>query len=461
MSIQSDNSCDAWDVRKPHYPPRSRLYCLEPVGIGTAYVESLTGYTARLAESHSLLVGVLMSRELAPLIDKAYVTIGASRGLRESFNRATALNGTGIMAMDLVQALETQTLRSDLRLLTLLSWAETIPSRGLFRKHRAWCPACYEEWCVPEQVVYEPLIWALDVVKVCPHHYQPLWNHCPHCHRKLPLLAWHSRAGYCSNCGAWLGAIPCDDVCNHGALSRNEWKYRTWLVDTVGELIAATPHFLSPLPRENIAKSLRIAVDVITKGNIAAFARWIEMPKNTVWLWHAGEVLPQLDVLLRVCYCLGVSLLDFLTQQIIPIEPHQIIGHRPPTRQCIERAPSKPFDSNKVQQALLSALNTQEEPPPTMKKVAEELGYDRRIIFKYFPALCRAIATKSSSYRKTEHARKIKQSCEEVRQIASKLHHENKHPSEVRVSELMTRPGDLRYKKVRLTLQEAQSELDT
>jgi hypothetical protein len=258
-----------------------------------------------------------------------------------------------------------------------------------------------------------------------------------------------------------LGAIPCDDVCNHGALSRNEWKYRTWLVDTVGELIAATPHFLSPLPRENIAKSLRIAVDVITKGNIAAFARWIEMPKNTVWLWHAGEVLPQLDVLLRVCYCLGVSLLDFLTQQIIPIEPHQIIGHRPPTRQCIERAPSKPFDSNKVQQALLSALNTQEEPPPTMKKVAEELGYDRRIIFKYFPALCRAIATKSSSYRKTEHARKIKQSCEEVRQIASKLHHENKHPSEVRVSELMTRPGDLRYKKVRLTLQEAQSELDT
>lgn len=38
-------------------PSRSRLYRLAPIGLGTAYVESLTSYIIRLAEAHSLPVG--------------------------------------------------------------------------------------------------------------------------------------------------------------------------------------------------------------------------------------------------------------------------------------------------------------------------------------------------------------------------------------------------------------------
>ncbi len=57
------------------------------------------------------------------------------------------------------------------------------------------------------------------------------------------------------------------------------------------------------------------------------------------------------------------------------------------------------------------------------------------------------------------HEKKIESSCEEVRQIALNLHHQSVYPSESRVSELMTKPGDLRNRKVRLSLQEVQSEL--
>jgi len=45
---------EEWDVSIPPLPSRSRLYRLEPIGIGTPYVESLTGYIARLAETHCI-----------------------------------------------------------------------------------------------------------------------------------------------------------------------------------------------------------------------------------------------------------------------------------------------------------------------------------------------------------------------------------------------------------------------
>jgi hypothetical protein len=50
---------EAWSVSTPLLPARSQLYSLEPIGAGTAFVESLTGYVARLAEVHSLKVEIL------------------------------------------------------------------------------------------------------------------------------------------------------------------------------------------------------------------------------------------------------------------------------------------------------------------------------------------------------------------------------------------------------------------
>ena len=42
---------ESWDLKKLVIPSRSRLYQLEPIGIGTPLVESLTGYISRLAEA--------------------------------------------------------------------------------------------------------------------------------------------------------------------------------------------------------------------------------------------------------------------------------------------------------------------------------------------------------------------------------------------------------------------------
>jgi hypothetical protein len=96
---------ECWDLKKLSIPSRSRLYQLEPVGIGTPLVESLTGYISRLAEAHCVTPKALISRELVSFIPKTYKTTN----LFEMRSLTGALNGIGTMALDLVTVLESLT----------------------------------------------------------------------------------------------------------------------------------------------------------------------------------------------------------------------------------------------------------------------------------------------------------------------------------------------------------------
>lgn len=189
MSGDEHTRIQLWDLQKPAIPPRSRLYHLGPIGIGTPYVESLTGYIARIAEAHCVSIRHLLLAEIAPLIKEGY-DFKNDKGSRinnlfgSSKTRKT-LNGTGRSTTRLVQALEALTLRSDLRYSTMLTWANVIADGGLLRAIKAWCPTCYKEWKAAGQKIYEPLIWALDVVKVCNRHHQTLQTQCSHCYRQF------------------------------------------------------------------------------------------------------------------------------------------------------------------------------------------------------------------------------------------------------------------------------------
>jgi TniQ len=61
---------EVWTVAPPEIPPRSVLYHLSPIAIGTPGVESLTSYLARLAEAHSISCGMLLKRLLLPYVPK-------------------------------------------------------------------------------------------------------------------------------------------------------------------------------------------------------------------------------------------------------------------------------------------------------------------------------------------------------------------------------------------------------
>ena len=253
-------------------------YHLKLQGIGSGLVESLTSYIARLAQNHNVFPGTLMEREIAPLVNKAH----GGANLHKIYAHTAALNGTGVMAANLVQALQRLTLHNNLQYLTMLPWADVLPARGLLRSTRAWCPKCYEEWQSNNQILYEPLAWAIDTVKVCSLHYQFLITQCPHCQQVMRTLAWRSRPGYCSKCQNWLGSCQGKELSN---MSEMESKWCLWVASSVKDLLAATPALKLPCSKQRVAQALKFYIDQVTEGNVAELSRQLRVPKNTFWLW--------------------------------------------------------------------------------------------------------------------------------------------------------------------------------
>ena len=178
---------DKWDITSPDLPPRSRLYPLEPIGVGTPLVESLTGYIARLAEAHCVSTFVLYSKEIDALTGKGNIFSFRLEG-NAGYSTHT-INGRGIPAADFVRALESLTCRPDLRYLTLLPWADVLPAQGgLQRRPRAWCAQCLCMWQADAKPLYEPLLWTLKPVTLCTLHQQALCFLCPFCKRQNGIL---------------------------------------------------------------------------------------------------------------------------------------------------------------------------------------------------------------------------------------------------------------------------------
>ncbi len=454
--IVDPNSVNLWSIEKPQLPKRSRLYHLPPVGVGTPFVESLTSYIARLAKSHSVFPGILLSKEIVPLVPKVY----RSTNLFGTRNLTGAVNGTGTMALDLVQALETLTLRNDLPFLTLISWTNVLPQRKLLRPVRAWCPTCYEEWRSTKQIIYEPLMWSIEALTLCPLHRKRLHFQCPHCRCQLSPLAPYSQPGYCSKCLKWLGISSNSEQSNSKVLGEEELVWQIFVSDSIGKLLAAAPHLPQPLLRERMAQAFCAYVTQVTEGNIAAFARLLQIPKNKVWMWHSGKVLPQLNVLLKVCYCLRTSVLNFLLKDTVE-ENVNLMTTLPQTQVVNQftQSPNVESDLNRVQRLLEGVLQGDEEPPPPMTEVAKHLGYDKRVLRRRFPGLCRAISAQYLEYKKEARAERIKQCCEEVQQAVKHLYTQGVYPSEANVSKTLARPGCFRDKEVRAALQQARCQL--
>jgi hypothetical protein len=167
-----------WEMSLPDFPARSKLYCLAPLGLGSPLVESLTSYLCRLAYEHHVEVGTLVQRSIAPMLDKHYIADTHGRGVSSFLRYAGPINGNGPMASDWVGTLEALTLRADPAQLTLLVGTDVLSQRDLLQPIRQWCPRCYDAWRRQGAIIYEPLLWSINGIAVCPEHSRHLERRC-------------------------------------------------------------------------------------------------------------------------------------------------------------------------------------------------------------------------------------------------------------------------------------------
>ncbi|HEX5415751.1 MAG TPA: helix-turn-helix domain-containing protein [Chloroflexota bacterium] len=443
---------DLWDLTVPTTPPCSRLYCLAPIRIGTPGVESLTSYIARLALAHGVTVRRLVVKEILPYLGRPYLLNPQNTGLSAFFRHHNrALNGTGRMARDMVQVLDMLTRRTDLRFLTMQTWAEVVPSQGLLRRPRAWCPACYEEWHEAGQVIYEPLLWTLAPITACVRHQRRLQHNCPNptCQRSLPVLGQRTRPGHCSACGGWLGSSAEPGPTSGDALTAEEVQAQNWVGEAIGELLAEALTLSDSPTRQRLPRVIVTYAGGTARGNLARLARDLDLSLQTVAQWRRGRMIPSLDMLLHTCHRLGTTPLHFLTDDLLRIR--HAWGERPPRELApLLDAPRRPpqfrrkFDVAQTRAALEAALASPEQPPPPMREVARRLGRAHSQLIGHLPELCHAISERYLAYQHSRGTEKRQRLCAEIQQAARQLHDQGIYPSAYRIAPLISQPGFVR-----------------
>lgn len=225
----------SWDLTKPKSSPRSKLYRLQPIGVGTPRTESLASYIERLAAQHCVSTRSLFTRVIGPASKKAYISSSYQPSHNwNGFVPATrSLSGIGKTAVDTVSVLEKLTVQP-LRHLTMLRWRYVLTEKALSRATHAWCPRCYDEMRQSDEIIYSYLIWTLITCEVCPFHNLPLETTCPHCDRQLPPIDNSPGPGYCSSCSGWLGSEE-----KKKSYDEDAGTFRLWVAHQMSELIAA------------------------------------------------------------------------------------------------------------------------------------------------------------------------------------------------------------------------------
>jgi hypothetical protein len=389
---------ESWDVSAPTFPPRSRLYSLEPIGVGTAFVEGLTGYVSRLAEAHSVSVGDLVGRELAengpgslPLV-YPIKRLEYSRRLWHCFSGATySLNGTAESTRSWIDILQAKTCRTELRMLTLLPIAEILPETGLFRKRRAWCPDCFRSWRRKGDSLYEPLLWSLRAATVCSLHRRPLQESCPWCKHSSRPLAVFARPGHCSRCQRWLGVHGEDSSgCNHGELG-----HPLWVANALGTLLEAGPQLPKGVMRTAFRKNLQWLVERFAGGNLTALAQGVSMSFSVLDAWLKVECLPCLDGLLQLCEKLNIKPVNLLLpgELIRSVDADRMERLMRDGRGNRKRFPNRAEIRRELQAAV------KQVPPPSLTRIADRLGFqDVASLYQVDVNLCKCI---SKNYRES------------------------------------------------------------
>ncbi len=463
MSSAPNTVYEEWKLELPSMPPRSTLYSLEPVGIGTHLVECLTSYITRLAEAHCVFPGILMHNFIGPFLQQSSVyqesresmAVGQAQHT-ESFN-GTAQKRVGAA----VYALECLTLQRSLRFLTLLTWEGSFPAHKLLRQTRAWCPACLEEWRRTGQVIYEPLLWTLQVVTRCIRHDCELCITCPHteCGRNAPWLTWKSLPGHCPFCRQWLGvAVHAKNEEDEATLS-----WQRWVTEQLGTLFALAPTVVAPPPRTRIHEVLRYALQQMgpeRPRRHKEFARRLGVVRATYSTWLSRQVIPPLETLLSICARWNISLCEFLFEDVSALVLHAELGVSGPRKDNHQQNGRGSWGTPQIRDALEAILTNDEFPPPSLGAVARRLGCSPASLRQHHKEVCHALTKRYQAYLQTKKQADLQHYCDEVRQAAQHLASQGKRPNSNQLGKVLKKPGILRSPEIREAWQEVLWEFD-
>lgn len=395
-----------WELALPELLPRSALYQIRPIGIGTPETECLTSFLARLANAHHLAVGDLILRRYLPTMRAE--RSGTERPLNSfRLTKMLCANGADTLAMELISLTERLTLTTGIAPTTFVLWNDVVSRLELLRHFRAWCAECYTEQAARGGPLYDPLLWAVLPVKVCSRHRRPLSENCPNCKKRIWPVLKHYLPGSCPYCCTWFGAQKSDVP----AAAIDDLEYEVWSTDNIGAIIAASPLLPVAPTRRDVIDAINHCCNLLMEGNPRMLARLLGAANTTARLWQQGKNIPPLKTLARLSFLTRVPLLKLLTEPAYVLahltqHPVEISSHQLRQTRQVHRLSS--LACQKVRGQMEAALK--ETPSPSLEEVARRLGYQHpstlRVKFRELSKRITANHRSSAEYHRWRQSRR-------------------------------------------------------
>lgn len=400
---------DLWDLAPRVMPPRSRLYSLQPMAIGTQHVESLSSYIMRVAEAHTVSVRTLILKEIFPDLP--------TMPKNTHFSGLHSLNGMSACFEQWVAILGKLTSRRDLCALTLLPWQRLLASDGILRRRRTWCPRCFWEWQRSGMPIYECLAWALAPVTVCPVHYVFLEQHCPHCRRPMLVLSAHAHPGFCAHCNGWLGD---DSNAPTSPASAQVMEDQLWIANQAGEFLALGNAVGNHDSHCHLLGNLQRMLVELARGNLQLLGRQTRISSAALNAWLTGKRLPSLALVIRLCQNLRVPINRLVMEEVLRTDPEwsalatsgslatrrkqRVVMPQYPITRVVRLGSIPPEERDRAAAEIKARLETNlaMDEPLSILKLFQIMGYRSTSRGKaWFPALC--AATRAKRERQAEH----------------------------------------------------------
>jgi hypothetical protein len=447
------NKGNEMDILTHALASRSRLYPLAPQGKGTPLIESLSSYINRLAWIYGVNPRILVTQEIFPNLCRSHHT-RTSPGRLGNFCQedVKTINGIGEAAADWSQTLERLTMRSDLQSLTLNEWASGFSPFGLLNPSPRWCPICYYEWREKGLPIYQPLQWSLRDITICLLHKRQLVQLCPHCKKKQSTIAATSRLGFCTRCNCWLGVSAVGTEVNEIDDDQLRWQY--WIVNVIEEL-RRTVISQGSLPWSGLTTGLSTCIEIF--GSARSLARRVGISYVVFQRWKKCISKPSFRSMLVFCRALNITPLRLLIDEFVSIE-ESVIGEGS-THESLTKPKLYERVDRKRAFELIQAVLVGREDFLSVRGIGRRLEYNPVSIVYHFPQECARVTAQYRAYCTQRSDKRIKEMCEEVRQVTLALHREGVIPSLRKVSVRLSHPSMLRTKEAKATWHDTRREI--
>lgn len=400
-----------WEVVGPDtwakMPPRSRLVCLEPLGMGTPFRESLGSYYMRLADAHSV-----HPTDLA--WDTVYPEHAQARRTFDECWRRSYFNGIGDPTQEWVQRLEGLTMAKGLGMLTLGFLRGRASMRGLVSRKVRWCPACFKE-DAETGVPYGRLLWTFQAVTCCPKHRMRLVERCD-CgadDTRAPGLA-KCLPNICVKCSCDLGDTQ--DLDPEVPTAR-ELRQAELVADLLVSAVALGGH----APGRDLTHFLDDSVTRHAERKAARLARLLGVGRSTFHGWIHGWHFPDFAQIITIAESHGCSISDVMCGRsevatrnpMVPWSEHGLTSGK-----AVGMTPRK-LDWDAIEKDLVDYLRVEEI--ISLAEVGKRLGIAKETLRANRPALCMAISARWMDWNTATAKRRCLELEEQVRGIARGL----------------------------------------